>query len=154
MAKKKPKKPEAKPEKAEKVMKPEEKPSGLKIVTVLSIIISLILIIEGLRGMLVMMSTPAETLYTYLSQYSLEETGMMTTEELVQMLYMTFVALIGIGIIYLVIAYFVWKKNKIAKYALTVVSLIGLLYFSIGTVISGFILYFLWVDKEMKKAFD
>ncbi len=151
MAKKKPQQAEAKEIKQEK---PAEIPCGLKIAVVILAMVGLILIAEGIRGLLVFSTTPPEMLYELMgAQQGAVPEGVPGPEELVQMLFMALVLFLFIGALYLVIAHFLRKKNKIARYVATIMCVIGLLFFSVGTILHAFIIYFLWLDKETKAAF-
>ena len=58
-----------------------------------------------------------------------------------------------IGAIYLFLAYSLWQLKGWARLVTTVLAVIGLLGFPIGTIMSLIMLYILWVDGPTKALF-
>ena len=62
-----------------------------------------------------------------------------------------FVILVSIA--YLAIAHYLWRLNKTAKLAATILSILGLFSFPIGTIIHGAVVYYLNFDEKTKDLF-
>jgi len=168
MAKKqKPKKQE--PKKQEAKEKPKKKPLGLKVSVAVFGIIGILLLINGIFGLFTAETTVdtlvdairsdeySEQLQAEGLEESLSELQGMSDAELRAMLmesltFMLWIILV-LGIVYVITAYFLWMQNKIAKYVASVLCLLGALYFPLGTIIHGVVLYFLWFDEDTKAVF-
>ncbi|HIH25504.1 hypothetical protein J4476_00155 [Candidatus Woesearchaeota archaeon] len=59
-----------------------------------------------------------------------------------------------IGVCALVTGFGIWKHKSWARVVATIVSVVGLFSFPIGTIINGGILYFLWFNDDVKKLFN
>ena len=108
---------------------------GLKIITGLFFILGLFLIVMGLMGV---------------------NSGNVST------LSGNFIISAGIvlfvsGVVYIIVAYFLWQRNKIAMYAATAIGIINLLtiflFNFLGLAVGAVTIYYLWIDKKTRKIF-
>jgi len=66
--------------------------------------------------------------------------------------------LLLIGVIHLVVAFYLWKKNSYAMYAASTIAILNILTIFLlnvlGLIVGGVMLYYLWIDRETKNLFQ
>ena len=134
-----------------------EKPFGLKISAGIYVLIGLLASFVGVSGYIGMTLTPDLLLAPAEEQSDIdveEIRQMMQDEEMNDFFTNIFLVIALLGVIHLVVAYFLWKGNKNARYAALVISFFGLWSFPIGTALHAIVLYYLWFDDETKVVFS
>ncbi len=147
-----------------------EKPLGLKIAVILYIIIGLAGLISTLLALQAVSAMPSQS-YSLALEEAPSPTQLINgngttigngtlvaslnavqnTAKNIALMFLA--ALTLINALFLVFAYFVWKRNKLARYAITAISIIYLLDFPVGTLFNLIALYLLWLDGGTKTAF-
>ena len=109
---------------------------GLKVVVALLFIIGLFFVAVGMIGV----------------------TGGDTSTILGSFFVSAGINLLLIGVVHLVVALYLWKKNKYAMYAASIIAVLNILTIFLlnvlGLIVGGVILYYLWFDKETKNLFQ
>ncbi len=142
----------------------KEKPLGLKVSAGIYAFIGLLSILVTVLGAVALVFIPTMVSELTGTEYAADGAvdgpsstvgeALVNLQETSQTFFTLSIVIAGVfGIIYLLIAYFLWKANNNARYAATVFSVLGLLSFPLGTILHAIVLYMLWLDKDTKAVF-